>query len=330
MVCLDNTSIIHSEGDGTFTLNPQRLLVKNKNDLKVLRIKEGLSDELKKELTLFLRIQVGSLYSVKDALLTLTYSQTEKESSSQYQFCSRLVAQAYDSINYQLVKNKDFCSPEDINRSEILVEVEDMIRKTNSTDTKFALKRNFVLENQKSTYDWLNKTRTYAYDTYKFEINTQNDVDKFLWKYKEADKMVCEYIEASGYLENYKISMKNNPHMYDKDIFINKFKKLEENEKYIIDMIIGEFRKEPSLIERFFKDYTNSINNFNNTKLQYYQLQINLYKNLLSDIMSRLITLHEVYMDYFQKGLIDNHAIILDLTSCLQVLKDNGIEKYKF
>ena len=68
MICVEDMSIIHAEKEGIFSLNPQRLLVENVTDLKVLRLKQGLSDENLKEIEFFLRDQIGSIYSVKEAL----------------------------------------------------------------------------------------------------------------------------------------------------------------------------------------------------------------------------------------------------------------------
>lgn len=42
-------------------------------------------------------------------------------------FCSRLVARAFDSAGIRLVPDPDYCTPEQIRRSPLLTEVQDMI-----------------------------------------------------------------------------------------------------------------------------------------------------------------------------------------------------------
>ncbi len=41
MICLMSTSLFHAQSEGIFTLNPQRVLVEEENDLKVLRPKRN-------------------------------------------------------------------------------------------------------------------------------------------------------------------------------------------------------------------------------------------------------------------------------------------------
>lgn len=49
-------------------------------------------------------------------------------------FCSRLVAQSYDKMGIQLVKNPDYCTPASFLESEALVRVEDALKPANEDD----------------------------------------------------------------------------------------------------------------------------------------------------------------------------------------------------
>lgn len=282
MICVEIMSIIHAEKKGIFSLNPQRLLVEEKNDLKVLRLKEPLTSSEEKVLEQFLRSKIGSLYSVQDALLVMKRDPL-KTSNNQFQFCSRLVAQAYNSLGYKLVDNPDFCSPEEINQSNQLVEVKNIVRKATRIDINFSSSKNMVLENQKSTYMWLNKVRDFASKKYNYSIHTQIDVMHFLLKYPDADNKVCRFIKDSDYLVNYKIEIKNNPYLFDKELFIEKF----QDEDNILHALINAYENTFSPRERFEKNLRISRQNYKNNCLKFFKLEISLFKNILGVILSK-------------------------------------------
>ena len=323
MICVTNMSIVHAEKEGIFSLNPQRLLVENITDLKVLRLKKELKDKDLKNLEYFLRDKIGSVYSVKEAISVIKNNRTDDD-YNKFQFCSRLVAQAYEYINCQIVDNVNFCSPADIENSTLFREVENIIRKSEKKDIDFALTPNVIKENQKSMYDWLNKTRDLAYERYKFNISKINDVDMFLHKYPSEDITVSNYMINSGYLENYKIEVSNNLHMHDKELFISKFIDPDN----IMFAIYQEFKIIPEPTERHITNYINAKENYQNTFFEFYKIQMNLYKALLSVSMSKYITLYEVYLELFRTGIKDEGDIIIYLQYHLEKLKEMEIEKY--
>jgi len=244
MICVEGMSIIHAEKEGIFSLNPQRLLVENITDLKVLRFNQELSNDELKNIEFFLRDKIGSIYSVKEALSIVNKNRIDKN-NNRYQFCSRLVAQAYKYINYLIVDEVDFCSPADIEKSNLFYEVKNIVRKAEKHDIDFALTRNMVKENQESMYFWLNKARDVAYKKYNFTISKVNNVDNFLLQYPNEDSSICEFILESGYSKNYLIEVENNPHMHDEDIFIEKFKDIDN----IIYALEKEFNNIPHIIQ---------------------------------------------------------------------------------
>lgn len=325
MICVEGMSIIHAEKKGIFSLNPQRLLVENITDLKVLRFNQKLSNDELKKIEFFLRDKIGSVYSVKEALSIVNKSRKD-ENYNNYQFCSRLVAQAYKCINHMIVSDVDFCSPADIEKSNLLYEVKDIVRKAEKHDIDFALTRNTIRENQESMYEWLNKTRDIANEKYNFIISKVNDVDNFLLKYPNEDSTICNLIIQSGYLKNYLIEVANNPHMHDENIFIEKFKDIDN----IIYALENEFRNIPSHTNRHIQNYQNSLLNYQNTNFKYYELHIQLYKELLGVSLSRFITLFNVSKKLILDGNKNEKLMILML-SCqqnIEILQQLEIEKY--
>ena len=278
--------MFHAQSEGIFTLNPQRVLVEEENDLKVLRPKKKLSEKESENIIKFLRNKVGTLYSVKEAILSGKKIRPES-SQSQMQFCSRLVAQAYLHIGHKIVENPNFCQPAEIENSNFFEEVPDIIRKATKEEIEFVSTKNFVLENQISTYKWLNNTRDYAKSEFGYEkIHSQNDVMNFLKEYPEADNIVSGYINESGYLENYKIEKDNNPWLFDVNLFIKKYKSSNE----ILYAINKGFENIQYYIDRTIKNYLTASQNFEDLKFNYFKLEENLHKNRLDFIINKYTT----------------------------------------
>lgn len=322
MICVGDMSIIHAEKAGVFSLNPQRLLVKHDTDLKVLRLHKKLSDSDKKKIVDFLRDKIGAVYSVKDALKVVLSK--NPEAGNEYQFCSRLVSQAYKYIKNELVDNADFCSPADIEKSNLLYEVGGFINEASNSDIVFSLTRNVIKENEYSMYDWLNKTRDMAYDKYQEEIHKVNDVDAFLLNHPNEDTNVCTYVATSGYLDNYLVEVSNNPHMHNEEKFIRKYK---DN---ITVALTGEYRPILSAMGRHINNYKNIQISYANTNLEYHNQQVKLYKNILGVILSKLITLFEVSKKMIVTGGINPELaqVFYETKNNIETLQDLGIKRY--
>ena len=314
MICVEKNSIIHATTDGIFTKNPQRILVKNIADLKVLRFKKSLTVNDKMKLADFLRDKVGAVYSVKEAIMVL--SKKYKQTETQGQFCSRLVAQSYSSIGYKLVKNVDYCSPEDINQSNLLVEIKDMVRKADKEEIEYTKTKDLPLINQTSTYKWLNKTRDYAHKNFNCTINKQNDVEPFLLKHPNADNAVCKFLKSSGYLDNYKIFFENNPYLCDKQKYIQKY-----NDMYDITYTIcNNFKNTQTLTFRAFKQYNNYVLYYKKRRLDFFKLNIQLYKNILQSNREMYVMFIDILLDAIKANDIKNKNEIIYLRTCIQNL----------
>ena len=310
MICLMSTSLFHAQSEGIFTLNPQRVLVEEENDLKVLRPKKKLSEKESENIIKFLRNKVGTLYSVKEAIISGKKIRPES-SQSQMQFCSRLVAQAYLHIGHKIVENPNFCQPAEIENSNFFEEVPDMIRKATKEEIEFVSTKNFVLENQISTYKWLNNTRDYAKSEFGYEkIHSQNDVMNFLKEYPEADNIVSGYINESGYLENYKIEKDNNPWLFDVNLFIKKYKSSNE----ILYAIDKGFENIQYYIDRTIKNYLTASQNFEDLKFNYFKLEENLHKNRLDFIINKYTTFIKA-SEYVLKETIKDKDYLFDIIS---------------
>jgi hypothetical protein len=316
MICLHKSSLFHATTDGIFTINAQRILVEEKEDLEVFRPITPLANYEVEELVKFLRSKVGTLYSIKEASIAGKKERPE-QTKTQMQFCSRLIAQAYAHIGRNIVKNPDYCQPAELEHSDSLNIVPFMILKATKKEIDFASTKNHVYENQLSTYDWLNKTRAYAVSKFKYhKIISHQDVMNFIIKYPNAGTDVCKFIKKSGYLENYKTEIENNLYRINANLFIERYEELEDIPYHVTE----ELKLIQEYVDRTIKNYLTALNNYKQFPYQYFKLEKNLQKNLLSVILKKYTVLNEV-CNYFlfknQKNQIfanpQNPLIILSI-----------------
>jgi hypothetical protein len=290
MIYVGHTMIHAVPKGGVFSKNPQRELFKSKDHVKVFRVKNKLSLDTLNSICDHARALVGSIYSVKEAVLTKKHAKSSTDAQTKMQFCSRLVAQAYASQDIEIVNNPNYCSPKELSNSSSLQEVKDAIRKASDDEIKFSKTTDPTLENQKVTYDWLNKSREIA-NALDFEIQTVNDVSIFIKAHPTQDSVICEFIKNSGYLDHYQCDLKLNPFRYNSEEFIEYF----SNENIDLENgVIGELEKEPGLIDHFYRNYSAHNQMHKQTSFNYYKLHVELYSNILLLIKERLVVMYNI------------------------------------
>ncbi|CAI3162276.1 hypothetical protein MWMV17_MWMV17_03404 [Acinetobacter calcoaceticus] len=311
LTCLSNSSLIEATLKGrVFTENPERLIFNEKEECKVLRLKSELSIENVKIIIHFLRNQIGTMYSVKEALLTIKLSETDALPKDQTQFCSRLVAQAYKEANIFLVSNPNYCTPEALNSSDLLETVSDAVRIATNEEISFAKQPSQIKENQKQTYIWLDAATELAKQE-KFKIITQGDVGKFLIQYRKYDHDICKSIKSTNYLQQYKLDELVNSSRY----IFNSHAQVNFDREYKVNF---------EIIERHSINYFNSIKNSQDFKLEYFSLLEKMYKNLLIQAIQRLTTLENYLVRdmHLHKNKIES---LMSLYQKVETLKDKTI-----
>jgi hypothetical protein len=118
---LRSRSVIDATGEGVHARNTQRLFFDNECSIHVLRLRAGISPSQLDAVVTYIRGQVGTQYSAKEAVLTVLGG---ARAWTKKQFCSRLVAQAFESAGIALVFDSNYCSPADIKDSPHLIAVE--------------------------------------------------------------------------------------------------------------------------------------------------------------------------------------------------------------
>ena len=133
-----------------------------------------------------------------------------KKGSSK-QFCSRLVAQAYAENGIDLVDNSDFCTPNELLKSERLVRIADAT--VDIAEEEFQAWQTFP-----SGLELMRKSTNHILDgARKVDSSIQNlsDVDKLVLEYSEFDETIKQLYVESGFLEVWKIDHETNPWHYD-------------------------------------------------------------------------------------------------------------------
>lgn len=294
-------SLIHATLDGIYTKNPQREIVDKKESISIFRLKKKLTTSDFKKIKDFALSQVGSVYSIKEAISSISKDTALSKHNAHLQFCSRLVAQSYKNANIYLVDNPDYCTPEDICKSSLLEKV-DAVKKASKKELDIARKPDLPYINQERTYQWLKRTRKLA-DSKGFIINAQCDVFKFLSSYPEYDDFVVEYIKESNWLEVAEEDYEANSFRYNTAEF---HIMLRGDPNNIQSTIKKELDQTEYNLRRFIDDYQyyNSLD----TNLNYISIHKVLYKKLIRQCIKQMTTEIEM-VHYFGCNIDINYNL---------------------
>lgn len=208
MIYVDGYSVIDATNEGVQARNTQRLFYEEFCSVHVLRCKKALSPESVRIIVDYARQQIGVRYSIREAVSTITKQPTQV---TRKQFCSRLVAQAYQTAKISLVKDADYCTPENLRQSSILFEVsgatipvsEDEVRRWKNHPDITEITRNAINA-------ILDQARQKAPS-----VEELNDIDAHLIEYPDDDAFICQLYMSSGFLDIWKTNVTQNPWQTD-------------------------------------------------------------------------------------------------------------------
>jgi len=273
------SSCIESDGPGVQSQNLQRLIFENLSDIKILRIKNEknrISDAI-----VFARQKIGTEYSLEEAKLALLEKQ-KKANEPNRQFCTRFVAQAYQSAGVNIVENPDYCTPEDLINSEFLVEIKEALRKATKAEIKFA-KSDSPLEKQQKIHNEIFKKARKISDV---DIQTFEQLSKYVLENPEKEPQITKIIKDSGYLSMWRMDTDNNPWHYDHKLLIEHY----QNPKQIIDVALFFATTEKETRSRFEITLDTLKFGYSFFGQEYFKIQIELYEKLIELSLKREIT----------------------------------------
>lgn len=284
-------SVIHAMPDGVYSKNPQRILYDSVDDMLALRAARGLTDQQAQTVVDTARYWVGALYSRAQAAAVRAYSQVCVPTTSPLQFCSRLVAQCYQAAGIQLVVNPDYCSPNDLARSDELVPIADFSVEANEAEIQFALDTDDPNETiQRAAFTWLCKARDLAKRRGLGAIATEADVGLLIAEHPPLDKVICNYVRTSGYLGYFDVDRGINPYRYDAALFRGSF----DSEAALKSAIKWERQVNEREMQRHGRNLATAQQNLRMLDSEFNRLQCTLQTDIVGEIHVRLQVLQEV------------------------------------
>lgn len=211
MICVQHGSVIDSTSAGVQSRNLQRELFKPDERVYAFRLREPLTALQLSSLMDFARSEIGTRYSKIEAARSIIAGPRPRNSK---QFCSRLVARAFASIGIPLVVDPDYCTPEELRISPLLIELKNVTETVSKEELKAWRSRpNPLALQEKSHNRILNAGR--RLDS---SIENFHDLHRFVQAHPQWDAHIAKVYRESGYLDLWKMDFEINPWHYDVDV----------------------------------------------------------------------------------------------------------------
>jgi hypothetical protein len=208
MICVQYGSVIDSTSEGVQAWNPQRDFFSDKEEVFAFRSKAALSEAQLKTIIDYVRSEIGTRYSKREAVRTVVGGHKPR---NERQFCSRLVARAYASAGVQLVSDKDYCSPEDLRTSPLLVELTDVVEDVSSGEKAAWRNHPDPIKKMKASQNAVLK----AARRIRPSVENFDDLDQLVRDHWEHDAWIAKVCRKSGYLDVWREDRRINPWHYD-------------------------------------------------------------------------------------------------------------------
>lgn len=282
MLHVGGGSYIHSDGEGVHAGNIQRLLFKKESYVQVLRLKRAIGRDQVIRACVFARTQIGKQYSVKDAINVKARRVTNTAQHVNRQFCSRLVAQAYESADIKLVSDPNYCSPQEILESDLIEVVEGCVRRASETEITFANSENPLEQQATITNDILSQARALT----GHDIQTFEQLVHYLIENPHHDSGITKIVRESEYLYLWQYELQKNPWRYNKEIFMG----LELPRSEMLEMAKQELESAKQTYNQYAFMYQQYMTLWQLNQLRYIAVEIMLYQKLLEITRLRIDT----------------------------------------
>tara|TARA_R110001592_G_scaffold311518_1_gene586399 strand:+ start:1716 stop:2687 length:972 start_codon:yes stop_codon:yes gene_type:complete len=268
-------SYIHSDGQGVQSDNIQRLLFEKETHAEVCRV---LDTSYVNKAVMFARSQIGTSYSVKEA--ARTKNPVYKGEKLNRQFCSRLVAQSYEYSGLKLVKNVDYCTPKDLQKSSHTNSIHGCLRLASEKEVEFAMSDSPLQRQTEITNSILKFVRTLTGS----DIQSFESLDQFVIENPKHDWDVTSIVMNSGYLTLFDYELTQNPWRYDGQLFLS----LDIDEQYKIEMAELELESAEDQVQLYSHNYLMCQNVRAHLPLRYFEMKMDLYKKLINLMNKRI------------------------------------------
>jgi hypothetical protein len=208
MICVQHGSIIDSTADGVQAWNLQREFFRDDEAVFVFRLRTPLPAVEMARVVDFARAEIGTRYSKSEAARSVLGGAKPRGSR---QFCSRLVARAYGSVGIQLVHDQDYCTPEDLRQSVLLVELRDVIQPVSVAEMEAIAAHPNPLQMMRDAQNAV----LAAGRKLDPKVENFNDLDRFVREHPEWDSAIARAYRDSGYLDIWRHELQRHPYRYD-------------------------------------------------------------------------------------------------------------------
>ena len=275
MIYLGGDSCADAGGPGVRVAshNTQRIFFDSPNHCRVLRLKANISDNQLDAIVDYARRMIGMEYSLDEAkLVALRVTFNAKEINRQ--FCSRYVAQAYESAGVSIVNNSDYCSPANINQSDLLTNVDNHLRIASDEERAVFLEESIPL----SAKDFADEFKfSNAKKISGIDIQTDEQFNGVIIRFPQFDTEFSQILVDSGYLTLWQLEKNENPWFYDFETLKAKF----PDNDFIKYLGNKQLPVEYELQRGFVLTLQTLQNSYATNKLDTLKLQIDLYNTLI-------------------------------------------------
>lgn len=122
-IYLGDAFLMEADGTGVVMNHIYSYAFLEKNHGCILRLKRS-TPKIIDDVLFWVRSRMAMEFGTQQARMVNALKDTEQTEHSNRTFCSRLVAQAYHQEGIDIVKNPDFCSPDDFLSSDCLEKIE--------------------------------------------------------------------------------------------------------------------------------------------------------------------------------------------------------------
>jgi uncharacterized protein YycO len=253
--------------------NTQRIFFDSPNHCSVLRLKEDISDNQLDAIVDNARRMIGMEYSLDEAkLVALRVKFNAKEINRQ--FCSRYVAQAYSNAGINIVNNSDYCSPVNINESDLLIKVDNYLRIASDEERAVFLEESIPLSAKDFADEFIFSNAKKASG---IDIQTDEQFNAVVIKFPQLDAEFSQILTDSGYLTLWQLEKNENPWFYDFESLKVKF----PDNDFIIYLGNKQLPVEYELQRGFNLTLQTLQNSYVTNRLHTLKLQIELYNTLI-------------------------------------------------
>lgn len=275
------SSYIHSDPYGVHSSNIQRLLINSIKYAKVVRIDNPVAIE---KAIIYARLQIGTSYSKVSAANAFVKIFTKLDAKRQ--FCSRLVAKAFESAGVRLVANSDACLPQEIADSQYVYEVKDCVYQAEPDEIAFANSYDPIKKQTEITNSILKSARKLLGN----KIQSLSDITSALITDSKYDDEITAIYATSGYLTMWEYEQEQNPWRYNIDLF--NALPLSESERYALA------RQELENANKLLYLYKNNLEQYFYIRelhgLKYASQQFSLYEKLVENALEHKFTAEEI------------------------------------